>query len=133
MNVLLDTHTWAWTLSNNTARLSARAVELIRGAETVFVSPISIFEIGQKVHRGKWPEMSPFLDQLAGLLAKQGARFASLTPEVCLQAATLVWDNRDPFDRLLAATAISGGFAYISADEAFDQLNALDGWVARHW
>jgi len=110
-----------------------RATELIRGAETVYVSPISIFEIGQKVHRGKWPEMAPFVDRLADLLAKQGARFAALTPDVCLRAATLPWDNRDPFDRLLAATAIGSGLAYISADEAFDQLNALDGWVARSW
>jgi PIN domain nuclease of toxin-antitoxin system len=133
VKVLLDTHTWAWALSNNTVRLSARAVELIRGAEIVFVSPISIFEIGQKVHRGKWPEMSPFLGQLADLLAQQGARFAALTPEVCLQAAMLPWENRDPFDRLLAATAIMGGLTYISVDDAFDQLNAFDGWIGRRW
>jgi len=133
VRVLLDTHSWAWTLSNNTARLSAKAVELIRAAETVFVSPISIFEIGQKVVRGKWPEMSAFLDQLEPLAARQGARFAPLSPEVCLRAAKLDWDNRDPFDRLLAATAIAGSLSYISADEAFDQLDAHDGWIARLW
>ncbi|WP_132519695.1 type II toxin-antitoxin system VapC family toxin [Rhizobium sp. BK376] len=129
---LLDTHAWAWSLTGD-ARLSPRAVELIEGAENVFVSPISLFEIGQKVRIGKWPEMAPFVDRLPGLLQEQGGRIAAMTPEICLGASMLTWNHRDPFDRFLAATAIENRIAIISADLVFDGLADHDGWIARLW
>ena len=103
-------------------RLSTKATALITEADTVFVSPISFFEIGQKVRIGKWPEMEPFINDLPSLLAEQGGRVAALAPEVCLKGATLAWEHRDPFDRLLAATTLALGIPLISADEVFDTL-----------
>ncbi|SDN47754.1 PIN domain nuclease, a component of toxin-antitoxin system (PIN domain) [Ensifer sp. YR511] len=103
-------------------RLSTKATALITEADSVFVSPISFFEIGQKVRIGKWPEMEPFINELPSLLAEQGGRVAALVPEVCLKGATLAWEHRDPFDRLLAATTLALGIPLISADEIFDTL-----------
>lgn len=103
-------------------RLSTKATALITEADSVFVSPISFFEIGQKVRIGKWPEMEPFINDLPSLLAEQGGRVAALVPEVCLTGATLAWEHRDPFDRLLAATTLALGIPLISADEVFDTL-----------
>lgn len=119
--VLLDTHAWAWSLTGD-MRLSTKATALITEADSVFVSPISFFEIGQKVRIGKWPEMEPFINDLPRLLAEQGGRVAALAPEVCLKGATLAWEHRDPFDRLLAATTLALGIPLISADEVFDTL-----------
>lgn len=93
----------------------------------MLVSPISFFEIGQKVRLGKWPEMEPFLHRLPSLLEQQGGGVAELDPSVCLQAATMPWPHRDPFDRLLAATAIHNNLPLISADIVFD------GIVTRLW
>ncbi|WP_234710629.1 type II toxin-antitoxin system VapC family toxin [Sinorhizobium arboris] len=53
--VLLDTHAWAWSLTGD-ARLPNKATALLAQADSVLVSPISLFEIGQKVRIGKWPE-----------------------------------------------------------------------------
>ncbi|WOS67175.1 MULTISPECIES: type II toxin-antitoxin system VapC family toxin [Sinorhizobium] len=122
--VLLDTHAWAWSLTGD-ARLSAKATALITEAASVFVSPISFFEIGQKVRIGKWPEMKPFVNDLPNLLVEQGGRIAALAPEICLKGATLEWEHRDPFDRLLAASALDLGAPLISADEVFDTLPAV--------
>lgn len=119
--VLLDTHAWAWSLTGD-MRLSTKVTALITEADSVFVSPISFFEIGQKVRIGKWPEMEPFINDLPSLLAEQGGRVAALAPEVCLKGATLAWEHRDPFDRLLAATTLALGIPLISADEVFDTL-----------
>jgi PIN domain nuclease of toxin-antitoxin system len=102
-------------------------------ADDVFVSPVSLFEIGQKVRRGKWPEMAPFVQRLPALLQQQGGRVAALTPEICLDAAILEWRHRDVFDRLLAASAIASRIAIISADTMFDGLAGLDDWIARLW
>lgn len=131
-SVLLDTHTWAWTLTGD-SRLSSRAITLIEQAESVFVSPITFFEIGQKVRVGKWPGMEPFTDQLENLLQEQGGRVAALTPTICLHAAMMDWLHRDPFDRLLASTAIDFEMPLISADTAFDNLADQKGWIARLW
>jgi len=130
--LLLDTHAWAWSLTGDD-RLSAKAVALIEKAETVLVSPISLFEIGQKVRLGKWPEMEPFIERLSDLLQEQGGITAALTPDICLSAAMMDWQHRDPFDRLLAATAMHNGIPIISADVVFDELGGNELWIARFW
>ncbi|MDB5482267.1 MAG: regulation and Cell signaling [Caulobacteraceae bacterium] len=124
--VLLDTHVWTWSLADD-ARLSRKALAAITGAETVMVSPISFFEIGQKVRLGKWPQMEPFVDRLPALLETQGGRIAELEGVICLAAGTMAWAHRDPFDRLLAATALRRDVPIISADAVFD------GVVDRVW
>nr|WP_281413929.1 type II toxin-antitoxin system VapC family toxin [Rhizobium aethiopicum] len=129
---MLDTHAWAWSLTGD-KRLSAKAIALIEKAETILVSPISLFEIGQKVRVGKWPEMQPFVGRLPDLLQEQGAIAAALTPDVCLAAAMMDWAHRDPFDRFLAATAIENGIPIISADTIFDELAGNQLWIARFW
>lgn len=123
-SVLLDTHAWAWSLTGD-RRLSNLALKEIGSAENVFVSPISFFEIGQKVRLGKWPEMTPFVDTLPSLLLEQGGWPAAMDPEICLFAATIDWDHRDPFDRLLAATSLRSELPIVSADAVFDELDGL--------
>ncbi len=98
-------------------------------AESVYVSPISFFEIGQKVRFGKWPEMEPYVEQLPSLLERQGGLVSTLSPEICLRAATLEWSHRDPFDRLLAATVQVLGIPIVSADAVFDNVAG----VTRLW
>ncbi len=104
------------------ARLSPAALEAIGKAGAVRVSPISFYEIGQKVRLGKWPEMAPLVDGLDGLLREQGGLVAALTPEIALRAAGFAWLHRDPFDRLIGATASLSGAALVSADTVFDTL-----------
>jgi PIN domain nuclease of toxin-antitoxin system len=124
--VLLDTHSWAWSLGGD-RRLSVAALEAIEGAQNVFVSPITFFEIAQKVRLGKWPEMEPFVARLPALLAEQGGSVAALEPAICVAAGLMSWVHRDPFDRLLAATATHHSLPIVSADSIFD------GVVTRLW
>lgn len=130
--LLLDTHVWAWSLQGS-ERLSDPARDALVGAKAVYVSPISFFEIGQKVRLGKWRAMEPLATRLAELLAEQGGLVAGLTPRACLAAGTMNWTHRDPFDRLIAATALEGRLALVSADSIFDQLEGSEGWPGRVW
>ena len=86
--ILLDTHIWAWSLAGD-ARLSPRALEAINDADTVLVSPISFFEIAQKVRLGKWPEMMPYIDQLPSLLEAKGGVVANFGVAICLMAGMM--------------------------------------------
>ncbi len=119
--VLLDTHAWSWSLTAD-PRLSAPALAAVAAADAVLVSPISFFEIAQKVRLGKWPEMEQFADRLPALLAEQGGLVARFDPEVCVAAGLMAWDHRDLFDRLLAATARLQAVPIVSADSAFDAV-----------
>ncbi|MBY5935448.1 type II toxin-antitoxin system VapC family toxin [Tateyamaria omphalii] len=122
--VLLDTHAWVWSFADDRL-LSDRARQAIAGADAVFVSPISFFEIGQKVRIGKWPEMEPLVDDLPRILLDQGGLAAPLTPQICLRAATWDWAHRDPFDRLIAATAAEADLTLVSIDTAFIPLHGI--------
>jgi PIN domain nuclease of toxin-antitoxin system len=124
--VLLDTHSWAWSLADD-ERLSQPARAAIQTADTVLVSPITFFEIAQKVRLGKWPEMEPFVGQLPALLERQGGAIAGLSASICALAGMMTWSHRDPFDRLLAATAMHDNLPFLSADPVFD------GIVTRLW
>ena len=108
-------------------RLSARATAAITKAATVMVSPISFYEIGQKVRLGKWDEMAAWVDRLAEILEEQGGSIASLEPRICLAASTMPWEHRDPFDRLIAASASHYNLPLVSVDTIFD------GVVTRVW
>lgn len=119
--VLLDTHAWAWSLAGD-KRLSKPALAAIQAADMVQVSPITFFEIAQKVRLGKWPEMESFVHQLPGLLREQGGSVAGLDPAICIAAAMMDWSHRDPFDRLLAATAMHYNLPLISIDTVFDGI-----------
>ena len=122
--VLLDTHTWAWSFAAE-SELSKAAVATIAAADAVFVSPISFYEIGQKVRMGKWPEMNDMVDRLPDLLKEQGGLPASFTPEICLHASLREWTHRDPFDRFLASSSELLNMPLISKDIVFDTLPAV--------
>ena len=125
-SALLDTNVWAWTLLQS-SRLSQAARLAIDGAQTRYLSPVSLYEITQKVRLGKWPEIAAHVSQLIPLAEAQGLDMATLDAGICATAGRLDWEHRDPFDRMLAATALHYAIPIISADPIFD------GVVSRIW
>ena len=124
--VLIDTHIWAWSLQGE-AKLTPKAIQSMRQATELKISPISFYEIAQKVRLGKWGEMAVYSDRLAELAEEQALGIAELKPAIAASAGLLDWSNRDPFDRIIAATARHYGFQLLSADVKFD------GIVTRIW
>ena len=127
--VLLDTHAWIWGLMDS-VRLGGGAKAAILDADAVHVSPISVYEVVRKARLGKWPEIVPHVD---ALLNEGQTVSAPFTRAVAARAGALDWTHRDPFDRIIAATAIEMGWALISRDTAFDALDGVRGWRGRVW
>ena len=90
-------------------------MQRISEARAVYVSPMSVYEIGQKCRLGKWDAMRPYLDELPQYLRQQGA---PLTAERFLLAAKLDWDHKDPFDRILVATLKIMRIQIVTTDRA---------------
>jgi PIN domain nuclease of toxin-antitoxin system len=130
--VLLDTHAWMWSFLDS-RRLSASIRHLMGAPGPVLVSVVSIYEVAYKARLGKWPEVEPKVDRLNEEAHAQGVRLVDVDGQIALKAAQFDWAHRDPFDRLIAATAMSRSATLISADRQFDDLNALSDWPGRLW
>ena len=124
--LLLDTNVFAWTLIQ-AAMLTPRARSSIASATGLYLSPISIFEITQKVRIGKWHAMSSVAPNLAAYDYLQHLTLVPLDAAICAAAGSMAWGHKDPFDRMIAATALQLGCPVVSSDAAFD------GIVTRIW
>ena len=130
--VLLDTHTWVLSLFRS-ASLASVARGVIEAAEIIYVAPCSFHEIAQKHRSGKWPEVGGIVGRLPQLLRAQGGTVAPYTAEMAMLSGGMEWAHRDPFDRMIAATAIELVCPLISVDPAFDALEGITGWCGRIW
>jgi PIN domain nuclease of toxin-antitoxin system len=129
---LLDTHAWSWNLTVD-PRLPPDILQMINTAEGIHLSPVTFYEIAQKVRLGKWPEMAPYAQSLPGIIRQQKGHIANLTPEIAVLGASLDWEHRDTFDRMIAATAMALKLPLISADTTFDHFQGQAAWPGRIW
>jgi PIN domain nuclease of toxin-antitoxin system len=115
MRLLLDTHVLIWWDAG--ARLSPAAMRAIRGADDVFVSSASAWEIAIKAALGK----------ISGVRTVAAAVEASAFTELpvlfrhAVAAGQLPAHHRDPFDRMLIAQAHVEGLTLVTRDDAFAQ------------
>ncbi len=114
--MLLDTHIWLWALLDP-ARLS-RAVRalLASPAETLRLSPISVWEAMMLAERGRIalePDPRRWLDRA---LAAAPVTEVPLTFEVAMVSRSIALDHKDPADRFIAASALVFGLTLVTAD-----------------
>jgi PIN domain nuclease of toxin-antitoxin system len=129
--VRLDTHARVPSLFGSSAP-SAGARRAIETARTAPVAPCSFHEITQKHRLGKRPEVEAIVGRLPQLLRAQGGEAAPYTPTTAMLAGGMDRPHRDPFDRMIAATAIETARPLVSKDAALDDLDAA-GWRGRIW
>lgn len=125
--ILLDTNAFAFVLTGDD-RLPRHARSQIEAATRVSVSSISFYEIGQKVRLRKWPEMAALTEDIERRANELGFELLSLEVTVSLKAALLDWPHRDPFDRMIAATALNERLPLVSSDRAFDAVGVERVW-----
>jgi PIN domain nuclease of toxin-antitoxin system len=125
--IVLDTHIWLWWLTLDDKPLKRSWQDAIARAESIGVSAISCFEVAWLVHRER-VEISLALDVwFEAALDGSGITLLPLTPPVAQLAVELPEHHRDPFDRLIIATAIVNDAHLISADGRFPAYEQLEG------
>lgn len=124
MRLLLDTHVFLWAVTGS-ARLKAPVRRLISGADQVFVSAASIWEIAIKVRLGK---LEADTNALAEAIEPSGFFELPVRALHAAGVAVLPPHHNDPFDRLLVAQALAEPLRLVTADEALRPYSELV-WV----
>jgi PIN domain nuclease of toxin-antitoxin system len=124
-SLLLDSHTLLW-YENEPELLSGHVHKAMRGTSTeIFVSPVSVYELGLKVAKQQLPHAQDMFDDLQLHLKIYGFKMLPFDERHALRAARLPWPHRDPFDRMLAAQAIEESMILVTKDKVFKTLREL--------
>lgn len=116
MNLLLDTHIWIWSLLEPELLRPKVARALQNPANSLWLSPISIWEFMVLVEKGRIIlESDPlmWLDQVfKEILFKE----APINFQVARESRLLDLHHNDPADCFLAATALTYNLTLVTAD-----------------
>jgi PIN domain nuclease of toxin-antitoxin system len=116
--VLLDTCAllW-WTLDPE--KLSPAAARACSAAarRRIAASSISIWEIGVKVRKKKLVLPTSFRDYVNRLQKVAHLELLPVTAAIWARSVELRWDNRDPADRVIVATASLNDLPIVTKDD----------------
>jgi PIN domain nuclease of toxin-antitoxin system len=123
MKYLLDTHVALWFL--NGEKLSEKAKSTILNGEN-FISVVSLWEVAIKMNINKYSFNGGFTE-FRKLLQRNGFEVLPIKDGYMAKLFDLPLIHRDPFDRLLTATAIVENMTLITADENIQKYDV--SWV----
>jgi PIN domain nuclease of toxin-antitoxin system len=122
MRVLLDTQVLVHAYIGDVP-LSGKVYALLSNPETLpLLSAVSIMEISMKHDGGKLKMGATEMRQAIRDLGLQVIPFA---PDHALRLYGLPRHHRDPFDRMLIATALTEGVPLIGSDRLFKRYKGL--------
>ena len=97
-------------------------------SNVIYVSAVTAWEIATKFRKGKLPEAEPLERNFFEVMDVAGYTLLPIDPEQALRAGRLLGLHRDPFDRILAAQALSIDIPVITPDPSFDQFGVRRIW-----
>ena len=128
MQLLLDTHALLWWLSGDAALSTPARSTIADGANTVFVSAASAWEITTKYRLGKLPGAVSIAADLGAVIADQGFIELPISLRHGQAAGALPGPHRDPIDRMLIAQAMLERFVLVSNEQMFDAYGVQRLW-----
>ena len=125
--IVLDSHVWYWWVNLEHDRLPSSLLSAIESAPHVGVSPVSCFELALAHRRGRLELPVPPQEWFALALTGSGVEVLPMTPGVATRAVGLTDIHRDPFDRIIIATALELDASLASLDGHFRHYPELTG------
>lgn len=120
-SVLLDTHVFLWS-QFEPEKLPEPISSLFQADDVRWVfSQISLWEIQIKFDLGKLPLPDSPEILIAPTVERAGFAVQPLQDAAIFLLGKLPSFHRDPFDRLLIATALANGWEIATVDRQFDQ------------
>jgi PIN domain nuclease of toxin-antitoxin system len=129
--IVLDTHLWVWFINQDLAQFPAAWKDEIETAAQVGVSAISCFEIALAEQRNRLRLPCPAIDWIEDALQPSGITLLPLTAQISCQAVGLSPIHKDPFARLIIATALVYAAQLASVDTVFPRYPELRDCLMR--
>lgn len=118
--ILLDTCALLW-LGFGDLRLSLNARQVIEETDTVYVSPISLWEIANKRSTGGLTLQLPTRVWFAKMCEWHRLTLLPLSGEAMIRAGELPKHHKDPADRIIIAAALEADLVVVTADHRFPE------------
>jgi len=127
MKYLLDTHSVIWYFDDS-PKLSQKVTEIIENSENrLYISSISLWEIAIKMNLGKLSLGFSF-DKLLNAIKVSDVGILQIEDEYLRNLSRLSFLHKDPFDRLLIATAFAENLTIITVDENIQKYDIAWVW-----
>lgn len=114
--IVADTHAWVWWVGSRNL-LSTAARKALNESTVIGVPAISCWEVAMLVAKKRLVldrDVSLWIEEA---LALPEVRLLELTPEIAVASTRLGdWDNEDPADRMIVATALAHRARIVSKD-----------------
>jgi len=128
MKLLLDTHTALWWV-NEHERLSPTAKSMILdNTNVLYISIASMWEIAIKVSIGKMQRLNGGVGAFIAKMKYMPVFLLPVLTDYVEIVELLPYIHRDPFDRLLVATAKSEGMTILTIDENIHRYDVSYAW-----
>ncbi len=128
MRILLDTHTLIWATGDD-PHLSNRAREYLKDVQVEkLVSAASAWESATKVRLGKLDRARLLFEEFEQTLESAGYVPLPITAAHALRAGSMPGQHNDPFDRMIAAQALSENIRILSIDARLDAFGVRRIW-----
>lgn len=127
--IVLDTHIWFWLITQEFERFPETWETEIATAKRVGVSCISCYEIALAHSKKRLELPCPTDVWLHEALEPSGIDLLPFTEKVAYQAVMLSPIHKDPFDRIIIATALSHQAKLASVDKVFPKYDELKGYL----
>ena len=117
----MDTHCLLW-FQENDPKIPAYVMQEIQNPENIILfSQISLFEITIKQQIGKLPDFKSTIEEIYHQALSDNFNFLPITNQHIYNYCNipLLRDHRDPFDRLLIATAMEEDAIMVTRDNNF--------------
>ncbi len=128
MKVIVDTHIAIWSVLSP-EKLSPKAVTAFAEADkyaTLFLADISLWEIAMLIHKKRFDPTINTRSFLNHLLSAYNFSLARLNTEIADISVRLPASiNKDPADRIIAATSLTLNAPLVTADENLRASSAL--------
>jgi PIN domain nuclease of toxin-antitoxin system len=127
MRYLLDTHAVIW-LFEDSPQMPSEIKELVKCPENeIYIHSVSLWEMAIKLDLGKL-KLQLTLEELISDIKKSDFEILQIESEYFKKLSSLPFIHKDPFDRLLIASALCEELTIITIDENIQKYDVPWVW-----
>jgi PIN domain nuclease of toxin-antitoxin system len=122
--IVVDTHIIIWNAlkPEMLSEKAEKAMSAANNSDGIIFCEISLWEIAMLMHKGRLSIDIEYLEFIKLILESNEYVFQGITPEIAaLSTGLLSGNNKDPADRIIAATSIIENAKLVTADKKLRQ------------